>query len=284
MRLASSADRYFKTFLHYHHPPESSEGNEVFSGDLSDPEQVRQMTDRIDPDIIINSAALADVNCCENNIELSYSINVIAVENIIKFYPRAKLIQISTDYVFSDDEDRGTAPPKPDHQPRPINIYGKHKLEAEEATLAASPNNLVVRVNTLFDHTVRRNFFRFVYDNLTAGEKIRAVSDQISNPIGAPGCARLMIQLVSKNAAGIFHLGGREFISRYDLARKIARFFNLDESLIEPVTTEHLPHRIPRPVHAGLECLDTEKFLQLSMPDPEQDLALIRKEMQRHSA
>jgi dTDP-4-dehydrorhamnose reductase len=278
-RLGISAPKNFETILHYHHRPDRPEGSNVYSGDLSDFESVKKLAKKINPNIIINSAALADVDRCERNIDLSYGINVVAVRNLIESFPETKLVQISTDYIFSDDEDRGTSPPGPDYQPRPVNIYGQHKLEAEHLTLEASSENLIVRVNTLFDRTVKRNFFRFVYDNLSANKKIKAISDQISNPIGAISCAALIMHLIRKAATGIFHLGGKEFISRYELGTRIAGYFGLDQSLIEPVKSENYPRGARRPVYAGLDCARTEKYLQLSMPAIDDDLRLIKREL-----
>lgn len=280
-RMVDAVKGGYTAWLQFHNPPEKMVDGPVYCGDLGDEYHVKELAAEIAPDVIINCAALAEVDRCETDPDSSYRANVVTVKNLIAGFPRAKLVQISTDYVFGDDPDRGSAPPAPDHQPNPINIYGKHKLEAEEATLSASPDNLVVRVNTLFDYIRKRNFFRFVYDSLKDGRNIVGASDQVSNPISAFGAAGLVMRLLEKRAAGIFHLGGREFVSRFELACRIARDFDLDESLVAPVTTDALHRPAARPKWAGLDCRLTEKYMDVSMPVLDEELSRIKEEMGR---
>jgi len=280
-RMAVSAAGSYHTWMHFHNPPEKIDKDSAFFGDLGDDLHIKRLAAQINPEIIVNCAALADVDRCETDPDSSYRANVMAVKNLLAGFPRAKLVQVSTDYVFGDDPDRGSTPPQSDNQPNPVNVYGRHKLEAEEATLSASPNNLVVRVNTLFDHIRERNFFRFIHDSLKAGKRVAGASDQVSNPISAFGAAELIMRLIDRQAAGIFHLGGREFVSRFELACRIARVFGLDEKLIEPVATEDLPRTAARPRRAGLDCRITEEYLQAPMPDLDKALSRIKEEMGR---
>lgn len=271
----------FRVHLHYHHPSDT-EAAGAFTGDLTDPEHFEMLIDKLDPDIIINCAALADVDRCETDPDLSQSINVKAVSNLLGSFPHAKFVQISTDYVFGDDEKRGSSPPKPDDQPSPMNIYGRHKLDAERTTLTASPDNLVIRVNTVYDHVDKRNFFRFVFDSLAAGKNIYGLTDLISNPISAFSAAKLIVRLIEREATGIFHLGGSDFVSRYEFACRIAAFFNFDSGLIEASTMNTLHRPASRLRYAGLECRATEEFLQLSMPNLIDEFVCLKAERQQN--
>ncbi len=277
----ADGDGRYDIIRHYHHPPDRHDRPDRVIADLSDKSQVKSLAEKINPDIIINCAALADVDRCETEPETSYRINVTAVENLILSFPRSRMVQISTDYVFGDDPERGSTPPTRDHATHPVNVYGQHKLEAERIVMKASPDNLVVRVNTLLDYTSRRNFLYFVYDSLKNGHEIAAVTDQVSNPITALSAAELTYRLLAQKASGIYHLGGEEFLSRYDLARRIARFFDLDDTLIEAVISDSLPRPAMRPRYAGLDCAATEKILNISMPELRHDLARIKDEMMK---
>jgi len=277
-----TAARDYRVFAHFHNPPAGNSKDDIFVGDLGDENHVMKLAEDIGPDIIINCAALANVDICETKPQLSYVANVTAVVNLIGAFPNAKLVQISTDYVFGDSPDRGSNPPKPDDPTGPMNIYGQHKLEAEKAALSASSNNLVVRVNTLIDHTHQRNIFRFVYDNLKTGKQIVGAADQVSNPISTFGAASLTLELIERKASGIFHLGGQRFISRYELACLIAQIFDLDQSLIKKVTTDTMPRPAVRPRWAGLDCRNTEKLLKVSMPEPGEELSRIKEEINRN--
>lgn len=278
-RLAEAATRDFIPYRHYHHSPETGAGPDEFVGDLIDPMHVEQLSKKIDPDIIINSAALADVDRCETESDLSRQANLFLVKHLLKSFPRAKLVQISTDYVFSDDAERGDALPLPDDSTNPINIYGRHKLEAERLVSAASPHHLIVRVNSLYDCRGRTNIFSHIYESLTAGETAYGFTDQVSNPVAAPTAADITVDLLRKNAEGIFHVGGRDIVSRYDFAIMIADNFGLDKKLVLPSASARRTRPALRPIRAGLDCSLTEAFLDKPMPTIREDLARLKREM-----
>ncbi len=280
-RLAEAAADDFVVYRHYHHSPGDAETTGIFIGDLTDAAHVKRLATQIDPELIINSAALADVDRCETEPDVSRRINVALVQNLLGAFPRAKMVQISTDYVFSDDAARGDALPSPEDTPNPINIYGKHKLEAERIVSAASPHHLIVRVNSLYDFRGRTNIFSHVYRSLSSGERVTGFTDQISNPISAPGAADITIALITKNAEGIYHIGGRDIVSRYELALTIADYFGLDNNLIARSTSAERNRPARRPVRAGLDCRITEAFLGASMPAMQDDFARLRREMNR---
>ncbi len=280
-RLAEAVSDEYILCRQYHHSPNDATVPDTFVGDLTDIRYVKSLATRIDPDIIINSAALADVDRCETEPDFSHRVNVVLVQNLLDAFPRAKMIQISTDYVFSDDPERGDALPSPGDTPNPINIYGRHKLEAERIVSAASPHHLVVRVNSLYDYRGRTNIFSHVYRSLTSGKTVPGFTDQISNPIAAPSAADITIDLLSKNAEGIFHVGGRDIVSRYNFAVTIAKYFGLDTGLVIRSTSAERNRPARRPTRAGLDCRLTEAFLAAPMPAVKDDLDRLKREMNR---
>jgi len=277
-RLAEALGAY-QVAAHHHHQPIGGVSPAVYCGDLSDPTHVASLAGLIAPDVIINCAALADVDRCETDKELSLAVNVTLVANLARLFPNARLVQISTDYVFSDDENRSEAAPRPHDRPDPINVYGRHKLEAEYLTLAASSKNLVVRVNSLFDHRGRKNIFSHAYDSLRKGETIYGLVDQISNPIAAIDAARLIAGLIEGGAMGIFHVGGRDTVSRHEFTLCIADYFGFDRGLIELLRSEERPRPAARPTRAGLDCTLTERFLKTPMPGLQDGFACIAREL-----
>lgn len=277
-RLAEAAAKKHDMYLHYHHPPATLPASPAYVGDLGDRSHVEDMADSVAPDVIVNSAAMVDVDRCETERELSRRANVTAVHNLLAVFPDAVLLQISTDYVFSDDESRGEAPPTPDDTPCPVNVYGRHKLEAERAVMRASSRNLVVRVNSLFDHVLERNMFRVIFDGLKARQEVRCLTDQISNPIAAFNAAELTMMLLDGGAAGVLHLGGDEAVSRYEFASRLAEFFDLDGSLIVPVTSHEVARPARRPHTGGLDCRATEALLNVKMPSLTDGFSRIREE------
>jgi len=268
------ADEQNTIIGHYHRPPNSAMPWSTAQGDLGEKSHIVDLAGRFSPDIIINAAALADVDRCQTEPELSHRINVDAVTYLLDTFPGAFFIHISTDYVFGNGARPGTAT----DPTAPMNIYGEHKVSAEKATLAASERNLVIRTNTMFDRRGRRSFFRFVYDSLREKKRIRCISDQSSNPLSTRSAAELIDDLMTRKASGIYHIGGNEFVSRLEFARRIATYFDLDNSLIDAITTASLSRPAPRPSIAGLDCRTTEIFLDRAMPALEDEFARIARE------
>ncbi|MCP4568902.1 MAG: SDR family oxidoreductase [FCB group bacterium] len=265
-----------RLFCHYHQLDPRDLSPRTIVGDLGDLDHIKEFTERISPDIVINCAAMADVDLCQREPQLSVQTNVRAVELLLQSFPRAVFVQVSTDYVFPDSP----VPPKPDVPPAPMNTYGEHKLEAEKAVLGASASNLVIRTNTMFDGGDKRSFFRFVYEALRKGEAVPCLTDQFSNPLSAESAAGLICDLIERNARGIYHIGGGDHVSRYELAERISHCFSLPQELIRPIVSADIPRPAPRPLRAGLDCRETEKFLQRPLPQLDEDLTRLRAEME----
>lgn len=271
-RLVRRLGHVGRIFSHYHRRPANFPEKDIYTGDLGQPDYVARLAEEIAPDIIINTAALTDVDLCETDPTRSKAINADAVAHLTRYFPNARLVHLSTDYLFD-----GRKVPRPGDVPAPLNVYGHHKWEAEKTVLAVSADNLVIRTNTMYDVSARRNFFRFVYDNLTAGRAISCAVDQISNPLTALRAADLVVRLIESDARGIFHIGGAEFVSRYELARFIAKNCAFDPTLIRPVDTETLARPATRPLKAGLDCSATESFLACPMLSLDEDLTNLKK-------
>ena len=274
-RLLQAAAGRYRSFPVYHHSPASMWQTDEFVGDLSDESEIERLASHVTPDIIINCAALADVDRCEREPQASAAINYQAVELLLGAFPTARFVQLSTDYVFPG----GTPPPGPHDRPQPLNMYGRHKLAAEKAVAKSSPHHLIIRAVTIIDHTSKRNFFRFVFEALRRGETIQALTDQISNPITARDAADLIMRLVEKKVSGLVHIGGREFVSRYELAVSIADYFGLDKRCIQPRTSDSVSRPAPRPLAAGLDCRQTEALLGSAMPTLAQGFGAMQKEL-----
>lgn len=266
-------------YLHFHRVPEGGLPPDSMAGDLGEHDMVERLALTFEPQYIINCAALADVDACERDTDLSHRANVQLPANLIDAFPDAQIIHISTDYVFNGDH-----PGKPEEMPAPINVYGKHKAAGEEIIRKASPRHLIVRTNTMFDHLMRPNFFLFVLKKLSTGKPIEAATDQSSNPISTFNAAGLIVRLIQKKGEGIFHIGGKDFVSRFEFARMIAEYFGLDATLIRPVLTGAIVRPAVRPLIAGLDCTATESFLKLHMPALADQFGWIREEQKRELA
>ena len=231
--------------------------------DILDRKNLRKMIDLYSPDILINLAALTDVDLCEKNPFLAEGINTKGVKNICENFS-GKIIQISTDYVFNGEK----GPYSENDQVAPLSVYGSTKLEAERIVMSHSSGNLVLRGNVLYDHDSqsKASFLNWVVNSLKQKIPIKVVNDQINNPTWTESMAKTIISCIEGHINGIYHWGDAEFLSRYEFALKIARIYKLDTNLISPILTKELNQIAPRPLNSGLKSDKLLKVLDIYQP------------------
>ncbi|MGB2981212.1 MAG: dTDP-4-dehydrorhamnose reductase, partial [Candidatus Zixiibacteriota bacterium] len=190
--------------------------------DLTDRKALEPHVRFYDPAVIINAAAYTDVDGCEINKDQARAINVGGVRNLVRVCREhgIKPVHLSTDYIF--DGEKG--PYSEDDPPNPVNFYGKTKLESENVVKQSGIDSLIVRTNVLygFGEKVNKNFLLWLLEKLSAGDKLKIVTDQFNNPTLADNLSECMLEMVERNLSGIFHIGGAEYLSRYDFALKVA--------------------------------------------------------------
>lgn len=233
------------------------------------------------PHTVINLAAMTNVDKCESDRQTAWDMNVTLVENLARLTRTidAKLVQISTDYVFD-----GTKGPYSETSvPNPISYYGKSKLAGENVCMAGNTNAVIVRTNIIYGPPRERpDFVRWVLDALESRTPIRVVDDQIGNPTYVDDLAEVIMRLALSKRTGMYHVGGADFLSRYDFAMRIAEFFKLDPSIIARVTTAELAQPARRPLKLGLISLKAETELRMRMRGIESGLSSIRQYLVRH--
>lgn len=230
------------------------------------------------PNVIVNTAALTNVDKCETDRGLAWSLNVTLVEQLARMarIADAHLVHFSTDYVF--DGQKG--PYSELDTPHPINYYGKSKLAGENVCLGSGIPSTVVRTNVVYGPDGDRpDFVRWVLQSIDAGIPIRVVNDQYSNPTYAEDLAEAVTRIIRRRRTGLYHVGGADYMTRYDFALKIATMFKLDASLISPVSTNELQQAARRPVHGGLVTLKAETDLMMKMSSVESGLASLRHKL-----
>ena len=216
--------------------------------DITSKSDVKSLVSSFRPDIILNAAAMTNVDACESDREAAWRANVVAVENLVEVARRiqAKLIHISTDYIF----DGKNGPYKEDDRPNPINYYGKTKLAGENAIRSGGLPFVILRTIDLYGTgvNVKNNFALWVINNLREGKAIRCVDDQIGNPTYVGDLASAVEKTIVQNKEGIYHVCGAEPISRYDFAVTAADVFEFDRTLIERIHSSQFVQRAPRPL------------------------------------
>ena len=205
------------------------------------------------PDVIIHCAALTHVDYCEENAEESYEKTVLSTQKVVSYCleKNIKMVYISTDYVF----DGKNGPYKETDEVNPINIYGKHKLEAER--LVQSLNDFIIaRVTNVYGEEERsKNFIAFLLTALNSTElkNLNLPFDQFATPVYARDIAKMLYLLLRDNKKGIYHFASTDYYNRYQLALKTASFFPKNRSVtIQPISTHTLKQKAIRPLNGGL--------------------------------
>jgi dTDP-4-dehydrorhamnose reductase len=264
-------------------PLQQSGDTEYIKADLTSRKEVKQLLTHCNPDVIVNCAAITNVDACETDRELAWKVNVGGVENIIESARRtdAMIVHISSDYVF----DGKNGPYAEDDRPEPLSYYGKTKLASENALRTSGLRFLIARTMVLYGYApgVKPNFALWVIQSLEKNIGIRVVDDQFGNPTLADDLAYALVRGVDLGRTGVFHVAGRDIISRYEFAVRIARVFNLDASLISPIKTAQLRQPAQRPLKSGLITLKAEVALGMRPSTVEQGLAVLKNQLSRGS-
>jgi len=246
--------------------------------DLGDAPAVSEMLTRHLPEVIIHCAAATSVDRCQLDREYARVGNVLTTHNLLQGMQEvhgARLIYISTDYVFSSAE----GAPAEEDTPNPINIYGESKLAAERLVQEACVTGSIFRVCALYTAAAhpKSDPVLAIYATLTNGQKYKAAVDLYSNPTEASDIARAFTGLLRlKELPQLLHIAAPEYLSRYDSAVKIAARLGLDTSLIEPVEFASLKLPAPRPLKAGLDSSRFERLLGYKLKQIDQLPALTR--------
>lgn len=219
--------------------------------DMRHPEAVRRVVSETESSCILVPAAQPHVDWCEDHEEESYDTNVRgpAVVAEVARTVGARVVFFSTDYVFDGTE----GPYDETARPAPINVYGKHKLEAEQRVLGADPKNLVVRICGVYGYeNPAKNFVMTLLRRLRAGEEVRVPCDQWGTPTYVRDIAATVRTLVEREASGVCHVAGPDYLPRHEFAQYVCTEFGLDRSQLHPLPTSALGQRARRPLHAGL--------------------------------
>lgn len=220
--------------------------------DITQKDAVDQTINSVQPDVIVHAAAMTQVDDCEKNMSLSYSVNVDGTRNLLESAEEvnSRFCLISTDFVFS-----GASGPYSENDPTgAVNYYGQTKELAEQLVMSSRLHWSIARTVLLYgkaDPSKRSNFIYWVKQNLEAGKHIKVVNDQIRTPTFIPDLANGIDLMIEKGARGIFHLSGKDILTPYQMAILIAKHLQLNESLIEPVDASIFTQIGKRPLKTG---------------------------------
>jgi dTDP-4-dehydrorhamnose reductase len=227
--------------------------------DITNKQNVEEVFAKDLPDVIINTAAMTNVDACETDKEACWLMNTTAVEHQVSVLETLKtkhksynphFIHLSTDFIFD-----GTHGPLDENEkPNPLSYYAESKLAAEKIVQSSLLNWTIARtvlVYGIVDNMSRSNIVLWVKSNLEQGKVINVVDDQFRTPTLAEDLADGCILIAKKRAKGIYNISGKDFYSILELANVVADYYGLDKNLIKPSKSADIKQPAKRPPITG---------------------------------
>lgn len=229
-----------------------NEGYVYAEMDILDANNVRAVIEQYQPDVIIHTAAMTNVDICEGNKENCIRLNVEAVATLLSLCEEKHihLIHLSTDFVF----DGANGPYSEGDEVNPLSYYGESKVKAEELIKASKVNWAIIRTILVYGITndmSRSNIVLWAKAALEKGNPINVVNDQWRMPTLAEDLAEACILAAEKDAKGIYHISGKDYMSIAALVRKVAEHWSIDASVINEMNSDTLNQTARRPMRTG---------------------------------
>lgn len=232
------------------------------------------------PDVVINTAAMTNVDQCEVEKEACWELNVIAVQHLIDACDQvgARLIHLSTDFIFDGLE----GPYDEDAKPNPLSYYGESKVASELLLQKSDIHWIVLRTVLVYGITPgmsRSNIILWVKDNLENGKPLKIVDDQWRTPTLAEDLAMGCFLAASTDAKGVFNISGPDLLTPFDMAMKTCDYFGLDKSLITKVDGSTFSQPAKRPPRTGFILDKAKKELGYKPTSFDEGIAVLNDQM-----
>jgi len=255
-------------------------GFDYVSLDITNKTQVEQVFNQFKPSVVINTAAMTNVDACEDQKEQCWNLNVNAIKNLIEASEKHQthLIHLSTDFVFDGEN----GPYKEEDKPNPLSYYGQSKHEAEKLLQASNIKWSIVRTIIVYgvvEDMSRSNIVLWAKQALEKGNPLTIVNDQFRMPTLAEDLAMGCWLIAQKQATGIYNICGKDFMSILELVNRVADFYGYDKSIISPIASTSLNQAAKRPPKTGFVLDKAIKELGYSPCSFEEGLVVVTEQL-----
>jgi len=234
--------------------------------DLCDTAKLQDTFLEIKPEAVIHTAALADIDFCQNNQADAERVNVGVTRDLAQLCAEtgAKMIFCSTDTVFDGQKGRYTE----EDAPHAVNFYAETKIRAEEILRETVENSLIARLSLVMGLPVLgagNSFLPKAFDAWEKGEQTKFPANEIRTPVDVITVGQAFLEIAANDFTGTIHLAGSTRINRYEMARQIAERLGYNPDLVIPTDSNAMPNRAPRPNDASLDNTKAKRLLKTPM-------------------
>ena len=250
--------------------------------DITNFQELKLTFDSFKPDYVINTAAMTNVDGCEDSKSKCDEVNVFAVRKMTSLCQQynSHFIHISTDFIFDGEN----GPYKEEDTPNPLSYYGKSKFESEKIVSSSEINWTILRTIILYgtaDQLQRSNIVLWGRSALKDGQKLNIIDDQFRSPTLAEDLAEACKLVIEKDALGIFHISGKDIMSIFEMVERMAEFYKCDKSNINKISSITLNQKAKRPPKTGFILEKAIRELDYKPHSFEQGLQILETQLIR---
>ena len=255
-------------------------GYSYFNVDITDESAVVQIIAAQKPQVVINTAAMTNVDLCEVEKKACDALNVEAVRYLADACAKidAHLIQISTDFIFDGEN----GPYKEEDKPNPLSYYGLSKLKSEQVLQEHAVKWTVLRTIIVFgvgENLSKGNIVLWAKGALAKGDPLNIIDDQFRAPTLAEDLADICILAAKKKAFGIFNASGKDIMSIYEIVESIAKHYGNTTENLNKISTATLNQTAGRPPRTGFILDKSRKELGYNPHSFEESLTIIDQQL-----
>lgn len=246
--------------------------------DLSDANAIQTIFDDRQPDLVVNCAAMTDVDACERNLKRAVAVNGVAPGKLAAACKKRNIdfVHLSTDYVF-DGEAR--QPYTEDDSPRPIQRYGASKYLGELKVQAAHPSALIARLSFVYgtrgDDDSLVGFPAWVREQLDDGISVPLFTGQFMTPTRASVAAETVCSLAATGLTGLFHVASRSCVTPYAFGKALCEQWRTGTDLLKQISSDDVDRPADRPRYSCLDVANVEAKLGRPQPPLAADIATL---------
>lgn len=253
---------------------------EYISIDITEKEKLLSELHRVKPDVIVNTAAMTNVDFCEDNKEACDKLNIEVVKYLKEHSKKnnTHLIHLSTDFIFDGEN----GPYKETDVANPLSHYGVSKLKSEEVLTTSNIDYTILRTILVYGKVYdmsRSNIVLWVKSSLEEGKELTIVDDQYRMPTYVEDLALACKLALDKKTTGVFNVSSSQLLSVFEIAEQIAETFGLDKSLLKPISSKILSQRAKRPAKTGFDLTKTNEVLDLYPKTFKEDLQRFKEKL-----